>query len=141
MRRRRTRSTTCVPSKIHGDVTTDALGRELPFSGRTAWVRNLQTPLRTFLRTETGSAAGMLALVGPRFPIRLRAFMLTVTVVDDVAALIVIATVYAGGIHTPALLIGIALFAGIVIALRFGRIGTLPCALLAVAAWVALSES
>src|SRR6266542_6506031 len=31
------------------------------FSGRTAWVRNLDTPLRTFLRTETGSAAVLLA--------------------------------------------------------------------------------
>ena len=27
------------------------------YSGRTAWARNLQTPLRKFLRTETGSAA------------------------------------------------------------------------------------
>jgi Na+/H+ antiporter NhaA len=34
-----------------------------PFSGRTAWTRNLQTPLRTFLRTETGSAAVLLAAV------------------------------------------------------------------------------
>ena len=31
------------------------------FSGRTAWARNLQTPLRVFLRTETGSAAVLLA--------------------------------------------------------------------------------
>src|ERR1700755_3344517 len=28
-----------------------------PFSGKTAWVRHMETPLRTFLRTETGSAA------------------------------------------------------------------------------------
>src|SRR5438270_8817781 len=34
-----------------------------PFSGRTAWTRNLQTPLRAFLRTETGSAAILLAAV------------------------------------------------------------------------------
>src|SRR3954470_3339495 len=33
----------------------------LPLSGRTAWARNLQTPLREFLRTETGGAAGLLA--------------------------------------------------------------------------------
>src|SRR5262249_54835341 len=32
-----------------------------PFTGRTAWVRNLETPLRGFLRTETGSAAVLLA--------------------------------------------------------------------------------
>ncbi|HEY1704123.1 MAG TPA: Na+/H+ antiporter NhaA [Trebonia sp.] len=31
-----------------------------PFSGRTAWARNLQTPLRVFLRTEAGSAAVLL---------------------------------------------------------------------------------
>src|SRR4051812_20186560 len=31
-----------------------------PFSGRTTWVRNLQTPLRAFLRTETGSASVLL---------------------------------------------------------------------------------
>ena len=31
------------------------------FSGRTAWARNLQTPLRLFLRTETGGAAVLLA--------------------------------------------------------------------------------
>jgi len=67
--------------------------------------------------------------------------MLTVCVVDDVAALIVIATVYAGGIHAPALLIGVALFAAIVVVRRLGQLGTLPCALLALAAWVALSES
>jgi Na+/H+ antiporter NhaA len=33
-----------------------------PFSGRTAWARNLQTPLRVFLRTETGSAAVLLGM-------------------------------------------------------------------------------
>ena len=31
-----------------------------PYSGRTAWGRNLETPLREFLRTETGSAAVLL---------------------------------------------------------------------------------
>jgi Na+/H+ antiporter NhaA len=32
-----------------------------PFSGRTAWARNLEEPLRSFVRTETGSAAILLA--------------------------------------------------------------------------------
>ena len=32
------------------------------FSGRTAWARNLQTPLRVFLRTETGSAAVLVGM-------------------------------------------------------------------------------
>ena len=43
------------------------------------------------MSTDTAFALGMLALVGPRFPDRLRAFMLTIIVVDDVVALLVIA--------------------------------------------------
>src|SRR5881392_2236082 len=32
-----------------------------PFSGRTAWARNVAAPVRDFLSTETGSAAVLLA--------------------------------------------------------------------------------
>ena len=46
------------------------------------------------MSTDTAFALGLLALVGPRVPDRLRAFMLTVVVVDDIVALLVIATVY-----------------------------------------------
>ena len=241
-------------------MTTAAPAAQAPFSGRTAWVRNLQTPLRTFLRTETGSAAvllgatlaalvwanvdiasyervmrttisirvgdhalvhdlrywvnsglmtlfffviglearrefdlgelrqrrrfaiplaaglggmvvpvliylafnagrsaghgwgvamstdtafalGMLALVGRRFPVRLQAFMLTVSIVDDVVALVVIATVYAGTINGGPLLVAIALFAVAVLCARFGILRGIGCAALGVASWVALSKS
>src|ERR671920_1101089 len=40
-------------------VTTSQPGQ--PFSGRTMWIRNLQTPLREFLRTETGGALVLLS--------------------------------------------------------------------------------
>ena len=50
------------------------------------------------MSTDTAFALGMLALVGPRFPDRLRGFMLTVVVVDDVIALVVIAVVYSGDV-------------------------------------------
>ncbi len=39
---------------------TDATATAAPFTGRTAWARNLEAPLRNFLRTETGSAAILL---------------------------------------------------------------------------------
>src|ERR1700746_1924056 len=51
------------------------------------------------MSTDTAVALGMFALVGKRFPLRLRAFMLTVSVVDDLLALLVIATVYASNVH------------------------------------------
>ena len=36
-------------------------GAQSTFSGRTAWARSLQAPLRDFLRTETGGASVLLA--------------------------------------------------------------------------------
>ena len=39
----------------------DPNDRPSGFSGRTAWARSVQTPLREFLRTETGGAAVLLA--------------------------------------------------------------------------------
>src|SRR5262245_65305570 len=44
---------------VDGNLTTGPPASA--FSGRTAWARNLETPLRSFLRTETGSAAVLLA--------------------------------------------------------------------------------
>ena len=46
------------------------------------------------MSTDTAFALGMLALVGPRSPTGCAAFMLTVVVVDDLVALLVIAIVY-----------------------------------------------
>src|SRR6059036_782880 len=68
------------------------------------------------MSTDTAFALGMLALVGPRFPDRLRAFMLTVVVVDDVVALIVIATAYTDHLELGALLAAVGLFAATVLA-------------------------
>jgi len=43
-----------------GEAEAEAEARSGPFAGRTAWARNLEAPLRDFLRTETGSAAILL---------------------------------------------------------------------------------
>src|SRR5215203_6061002 len=53
-------STRIPPSALAWEqgVTTSQPGQ--PFSGRTIWIRNLQTPLREFLRTETGGASVLL---------------------------------------------------------------------------------
>jgi Na+/H+ antiporter NhaA len=95
----------------------------------------------TAMSTDTAFALGMLALVGPRFPVRLRSFMLTVVVVDDVAALVVIATVYTGHVWLRALAAAVLVFA-LVLALRASgiQIGLL-FALLGAALWVALLKS
>ena len=46
------------------------------------------------MSTDTAFALGMLALVGRRFPDSLRVFILTVAVVDDLVALVVITVVF-----------------------------------------------
>jgi Na+/H+ antiporter NhaA len=93
------------------------------------------------MSTDTAFALGMLALVGPRFPDRLRAFMLTVVVIDDVLALVVIATVYSGHIALTALLVGVGIIGLIVAARQIGvRYGIVYFALGA-ATWVALLKS
>ncbi len=95
----------------------------------------------TAMSTDTAFALGVLALVGPRLPDRLRAFMLTVVVVDDVVALVVIATVYTDRVDLWPLAITVGIF-GVILLVRSARVRIGPLyALLGTAAWVALYES
>src|SRR5439155_9773798 len=73
------------------------------------------------MSTDTAFALGLLALVGPRFPGRLRAFLLTVAVVDDIVALVVIATVYTDTLRVVPLLAAVGFF-GAVLVLRSVRV-------------------
>jgi Na+/H+ antiporter NhaA len=93
------------------------------------------------MSTDTAFALGLLALVGPSFPDRLRAFMLTVAVVDDVAALVVIGTVYTTHVSLPRLALAVALVAAVAVAARVGVRQGLVYALLGAAAWLAMSKS
>ncbi len=91
--------------------------------------------------TDTAFALGMLALVASRASDRLRIFMLTVSIADDVVALTVIATVYSEHLHPGALLVGLALFAALASATLVSSYRCILCASLAAASWLALSES
>jgi Na+/H+ antiporter NhaA len=93
------------------------------------------------LATDTAFALGILALAGPRFSDRLRAFMLTVVVADDILAIAVIATVYSDDVRVQAFLIGLVLFAGVVLAVRLRVRSALLYLVLGIATWVAVHES
>src|SRR3954468_2223768 len=93
------------------------------------------------MSTDTAFALGLLALVGPRFPARLRAFMLTVAVVDDVVALAVIATFYSEDLAIHALIAAVGLFALILVARSLPIKPGVTCAILGAAAWVAVLKS
>jgi len=93
------------------------------------------------MSTDTAFALGMLALVGPRFPQRLRAFLLTVAVADDVVALGVIATAYTTELHVAPLLVAVGLLTVAAVAAQTGVQRWLLYAVLGLGAWLALYES
>jgi len=93
------------------------------------------------ISTDTAFALGVLALIAPSGT-RLRVRLLTLAVFDDVVALLVIATVYTEHIDMVALLVAIALFAGLFAARYVPPTWRRPVAvLLGVGAWVAMYES
>jgi Na+/H+ antiporter NhaA len=93
------------------------------------------------MSTDTAFALGLLALVAPGAT-RLRVRLLTVLVIDDLVALLVIATVYSNRVDLVALAVAVGLLC-LLLAVRFVPMAwrTPPAALLSVALWVALYES
>jgi len=95
----------------------------------------------TAMSTDTAFALGMLALVGRHLPDRVRTWLLTFSVVDDLAGITVIAFVYSGQIHVGALITGLAILA-VTGVLRAAQVRYGPAyALLGVAAWIAIFKS
>ncbi len=91
------------------------------------------------ISTDTAFLVGALAIIAPKYPARLRTFLLTLAVVDDVGALAAIALFYSEQIRIVPLVVAVLLVAAL-IGVRF-----LPAALrgvaysiLAVALWLAL---
>jgi Na+/H+ antiporter NhaA len=93
------------------------------------------------MSTDTAFALGLLALVGSGLPDRLRAYLLTVAVVDDIVALLVIAIVYSGSISVVPLLVAFGLF-GCILLVRAAGIHFGPVYfVLGTAVWIAFYES
>jgi Na+/H+ antiporter NhaA len=95
----------------------------------------------TAMSTDTAFALGMLALVGSGFPDRVRTYLLTFAIVDDVAGIVVIAVVYSTHVDPVALAVGLATLAAVLLVHRFGVRTGLVYAVLGAVAWVAFFES
>ena len=93
------------------------------------------------MSTDTAFALGVFALLGSRAPNRLRGLILTVTVVDDIVGLAVIATVYSHHLSVAHLLVAAGAFAVAALAAwRRVRSGLVYFGLAAIS-WVALAKS
>lgn len=91
--------------------------------------------------TDIAFALAVLAVVGSALPSSMRAFLLTLAVVDDLVVIVIIAVFYTGSIDLAPLLVAAALFTAYAGCQRL-RVRT-PVALLplAVGSWWALHES
>jgi Na+/H+ antiporter NhaA len=93
------------------------------------------------MSTDTAFALGALALVGRRLPDRVRTYLLTFSIVDDLAGLAVIAVAYSGRIDVVPLLAGVG-FLAVVLVIRARGVRYGPVYLvIGIAAWVAFLKS
>ncbi|WP_243106688.1 Na+/H+ antiporter NhaA [Actinomyces lilanjuaniae] len=93
------------------------------------------------ISTDTAFAIGMLALVGPRRAPRLRLFLLTFAVIDDIGALLVLAVFYTSSLDLVALALAVAGLAGVWLLARRGVWRSPPYLVLGIAIWYALYRS
>lgn len=93
------------------------------------------------MSTDTAFLVGVLALFGPACPDRLRLFLLTLAIVDDIGAITAMAVFYTDDVDLVALGVAGALVVTMLV-LRWMRVWRLlPYALCGVALWVAVHAS
>ncbi len=91
--------------------------------------------------TDIAFAVGVLALLGNRIPAPLRLFLLTVAIVDDIGAVLIIAVFFTGGLNLGWLLAGLGILA-VMIALNRGRVtAAWPYILAAFGLWYCVLHS
>jgi NhaA family Na+:H+ antiporter len=93
------------------------------------------------MATDIAFALGLLALLGPRVPRGLKLFLLTLAIVDDIGAIVVIAVFYSDGIEPVWLGGGAAVLAVIYVARRLGARHPLVVVLPAFVLWVCVFQS
>jgi NhaA family Na+:H+ antiporter len=91
--------------------------------------------------TDIAFAVGVLSLLGSRVPDSAKLFLLTLAVVDDIGAILIIAVFYSGGITWPALVVAAALL-GVMFGLRKARVRSVALyAILGAGVWLAVFQS
>jgi NhaA family Na+:H+ antiporter len=89
------------------------------------------------MATDIAFAVAVLAVVAPRVPPSLRAFLLTLAIVDDIGAIVVIAVAYSSGIDARWLVVAVAMVVAVLVVRR--RMAVVPVT--GAALWVALHHA
>ena len=90
---------------------------------------------------DTAFLLGALAIIGPKFPARLRAFLLTLAVVDDIGALLAIAIFYNSGINVVPLVVAVVLMVAIALVRFLPAWRGIAYATLGIALWFAIAAA
>ncbi len=91
--------------------------------------------------TDIAFALGILALLGPRVPVALKALLLAIAVIDDIGAIAIIALFYSGNIDTGMLGAGAAALLALAAIGRMRVASSIPYVLLSILLWVFVLKS
>lgn len=91
--------------------------------------------------TDIAFALGILALAGPGLPPGLRSFLLTLAILDDLGAILIIAIFYGHDLHMTYLLGALVPVAGMLVLARRGTVALGPALFLAAILWVLVLQS
>jgi len=93
------------------------------------------------MATDIAFAVGVVVVLGPAIPPSLKLFLLTLAVVDDIGAIVVIAAFYSSGVDLVYLAVAAVLVGVIVVAKRARVTRLAPYAVLGAALWLATYRS
>lgn len=91
--------------------------------------------------TDIAFALGILALLSPRIPTSLKLFLLTLAIIDDLGAIVIIAVFYSGELSWISLLVAAGAIIILLIINQRGVVAIAPYLMVGVVLWVAVLKS
>ncbi|MCJ7700174.1 MAG: Na+/H+ antiporter NhaA, partial [Anaerolineales bacterium] len=91
--------------------------------------------------TDIAFALGILALLGPRIPTSLKLFLLTLAIIDDLGAIVIIAIFYSGDLSWISLLVAAGAIIVLLLLNRRGVMEIAPYILVGIVLWIAVLKS
>ena len=91
--------------------------------------------------TDIAFALGVLALLGSRIPTSLKLFVMTLAIIDDLGAIIIIALFYTADLSVQSLILALSAVFALFIMNRKGVLGLTPYLLVGLVLWVAVLKS